>query len=127
MLGFELNVWDYLTFVTIFLAVVAGVAFWVWLTGLPGRIAIARKHPEAEAVKLLGRPAADRLPLGSGVHLGVQADRDHRHPALSPRGSKGHRRGNRPPRGRDGTGGREGASLSRAGGSKGAGRATGVP
>ena len=25
-----------------------------WLAGLPGRIAIARKHPEAEAVKLLG-------------------------------------------------------------------------
>ena len=64
--------WDYLTFVTIFLALAAVVAFWVWLAGLPGRIAIARKHPEAEAVKLLGwgRPAADDLPLGAGVHLG---------------------------------------------------------
>ena len=54
MLGFELDVWDYLTFVTLFLVVIAGVAFWVWLAGLPGRIAIARKHPDAEAVKLLG-------------------------------------------------------------------------
>lgn len=54
MLGFELDLWDYLTFVTLFLAGAAGVAFWVWLAGLPGRIAIARRHPEAEAVKLLG-------------------------------------------------------------------------
>lgn len=54
MLGFELDIWDYLTFLTLFLTVVACVAAWVWLAGLPGRIAIARKHPEAEAVKLLG-------------------------------------------------------------------------
>jgi hypothetical protein len=54
VLGFELDVWDYLTFLTLFLVVVSAVAVWVWLAGLPGRIAIARKHPEAEAVKLLG-------------------------------------------------------------------------
>lgn len=54
LLGFELDIWDYLTFLTLFLLVVMGVVFWVWLAGLPGRIAIARKHPEAEAVKLLG-------------------------------------------------------------------------
>jgi hypothetical protein len=54
MLGFELDLWDYLTFLTLFLTGAAGVAFWVWLAGLPGRIAIARKHPDAEAVKLLG-------------------------------------------------------------------------
>lgn len=54
MLGFELDIWDYLTFLTLFLTVMSVVALWVWLAGLPGRIAIARKHPEAEAVKLLG-------------------------------------------------------------------------
>lgn len=54
LLGFELDIWDYLTFLTLVLLVVMGVVFWVWLAGLPGRIAIARKHPEAEAVKLLG-------------------------------------------------------------------------
>lgn len=54
MLGFDLDFWDYLTFVTLFLLVLSGVGFWVWLAGLPGRIAIARKHPDAEAVKLLG-------------------------------------------------------------------------
>ncbi|MBL0351580.1 MAG: DUF3302 domain-containing protein [Dechloromonas sp.] len=44
----------YLTFATLFLAGIAVVACWVWLAGLPGRIAIARKHPDAEAVNLLG-------------------------------------------------------------------------
>jgi hypothetical protein len=54
MLDFKIDIWDYLTFLTLFLCVVAGVTLWVWLAGLPGRIAIARKHPEAEAVNLLG-------------------------------------------------------------------------
>jgi hypothetical protein len=40
--------------VALFVLVVAGIVFIVWVAGLPGRIAIARKHPEAEAVKLLG-------------------------------------------------------------------------
>lgn len=54
LLGFELDIWDYLTFLTLLLTVVCVVSAWVWLAGLPGRIALARKHPEAEAVKLLG-------------------------------------------------------------------------
>ena len=54
MLDFNLDVWDYLTFLTLALAVVAVIMLWIWIAGLPGRIAIARKHPEAEAVRLLG-------------------------------------------------------------------------
>lgn len=54
MLGFEIDFWDYVTFVAILLALVAGVAVLLWIAGLPGRIAIARKHPDAEAVKLMG-------------------------------------------------------------------------
>ena len=54
LLGFELDIWDYLTFLALMVAVLGGLAFVVWLAGLPGRIAIARKHPDAEAVKLLG-------------------------------------------------------------------------
>jgi hypothetical protein len=54
LLGFKLDFWDYLTFVTLFLFVVAGVALGVFVLGLPGRIAIARRHPEAEAVNLMG-------------------------------------------------------------------------
>jgi hypothetical protein len=54
LVGFKLDMWDYLTFAALF---ICGVAFMVvicWLGGLPGRIAVARKHPEANAVKLLG-------------------------------------------------------------------------
>ena len=54
MLGFSLDFWDYATFVAIFVLVAAAVAAFVFLAGLPGRIAIARGHPEAEAVKIMG-------------------------------------------------------------------------
>ncbi len=54
MLGFELDFWDYLTFFVLMLCVAALIVVWLFLAGLPGRIAIARKHPEAEAVKYLG-------------------------------------------------------------------------
>jgi len=54
VLGFELTIWDYLTFVTALMAGIAVMVFFVWLAGLPGRIAIARNHPEAEAVNLMG-------------------------------------------------------------------------
>ena len=54
MLGFSLDIWDYATFVAIFVLVAAAVVALVFLAGLPGRIAIARGHPEAEAVKIMG-------------------------------------------------------------------------
>jgi len=54
VLGFELDFWDYATFATAAAAGVAVLALYVWIAGLPGRIAIARKHPEAEAVKMMG-------------------------------------------------------------------------
>lgn len=54
MLDFQLDFWDYLTFATAALAGAAGILIYIWLAGLPGRIAIARKHPEAEAVMWMG-------------------------------------------------------------------------
>jgi len=54
VLGFNLDFWDYATFVAIFVLGAAAVAALVLLAGLPGRIAIARGHPEAEAVKIMG-------------------------------------------------------------------------
>jgi len=54
MLGFELDFWDYATFATAGLAGFAGVMIYIWIAGLPGRIALARHHPEAEAVKIMG-------------------------------------------------------------------------
>ena len=54
MLGFGLDFWDYVTFaVLFFLGVLALIAI-VFVLGLPGRIAIARKHPDAEAVNIMG-------------------------------------------------------------------------
>jgi len=54
LLGFKLDFWDYATFAVLMLLVLAALITVVWLAGLPGRIAIARKHPDAEAVKLMG-------------------------------------------------------------------------
>lgn len=54
LLGFELDFWDYATFAALFVSVAVFLVFIVWLAGLPGRIAIARKHPDAEAVKIMG-------------------------------------------------------------------------
>src|SRR5271168_3699611 len=54
LLGFQLDAWDYVTFASL---AVVGAAFIVLLyliLGLPGRIAIARHHPEAEAVNMMG-------------------------------------------------------------------------
>jgi hypothetical protein len=54
LLGFELDFWDYATFLAVLLCVAVVLTFVVWIAGLPGRVAIARKHPEAEAVKIMG-------------------------------------------------------------------------
>ena len=54
MVGFELDFWDYATFAVFGMAGFAGVMIYIWVAGLPGRIALARNHPEAEAVKIMG-------------------------------------------------------------------------
>src|SRR5208337_1527880 len=53
-LGFSLDFWDYVTFAAISVMVLSGLALAVFVLGLPGRIAIARNHPEADAVNLMG-------------------------------------------------------------------------
>jgi hypothetical protein len=52
--GNELGLYDYLAFLAIFVVVAGTLASVVFMLGLPGRIAIARKHPEAEAVNVMG-------------------------------------------------------------------------
>jgi hypothetical protein len=54
MLGFELDFWDYITFAALMVLGAAFVTALVFILGLPGRIAIARKHPDAEAVNIMG-------------------------------------------------------------------------
>jgi hypothetical protein len=54
MLGFKVGTWDYLTFAALAVIVFAVILLLILILGLPGKIAIARKHPEADAVKLMG-------------------------------------------------------------------------
>ena len=54
MLGFKLDVWDYLTFVVILALVGAFLTIAVYVLGLPGRIGIARKNPDADAINMMG-------------------------------------------------------------------------
>jgi hypothetical protein len=54
VLGFEISGWDYITFLTLAIVGFSFVLFVIWLGGLPGRIAIARKHPDADAVRVMG-------------------------------------------------------------------------
>ena len=54
MLGFQLNMWDYITFAVVLALVGAFLAATVFILGLPGRIAITRKHPDADAINLMG-------------------------------------------------------------------------
>ena len=54
MFGFKLDGWDYLTFAVMMVGIAAFLTAAVFILGLPGRIAIARKHPDADAIKLMG-------------------------------------------------------------------------
>lgn len=53
-MGFKLDFWDYMTFLSIIGAGIAVLVILLWVAGLPGKIAISRKHPDAEAVKVMG-------------------------------------------------------------------------
>jgi hypothetical protein len=54
MLGFKLDMWDVLTFAISLALICAFLTVAVLILGLPGRIAIARKHPDAEAINTMG-------------------------------------------------------------------------
>lgn len=54
LLGFKPDLWDLLAIGSILALIVAGLIVAVIVLGLPGRIAISRNHPEAEAVNLMG-------------------------------------------------------------------------
>lgn len=54
LLGRPLTNYDYMTFVAIILLMGALSSFVIFLMGLPGRIALQRNHPHAEAVKIMG-------------------------------------------------------------------------
>jgi hypothetical protein len=54
LVGFEVGFWDYMTFAALFVITAAFLTGAVLILGLPGRIAIARNHPEADAVSMMG-------------------------------------------------------------------------
>jgi hypothetical protein len=54
MLGFKLDIWDYLTFLVLLALVAAFLAVAMFVLGLPGRIAMARNHPDADAINIMG-------------------------------------------------------------------------
>jgi hypothetical protein len=49
-----LDFWDYVMFGSLFIVVVFSFMLVIFILGLPGKIAIARNHPDAEAVNLMG-------------------------------------------------------------------------
>jgi len=54
LLGFDVGFWDYITFLAVLVILVALRAGVIVILGLPGRIAIAHNHPQADAVNALG-------------------------------------------------------------------------
>jgi hypothetical protein len=54
LLGFHLGFWDFVTFAVLFFIGVVFLGVLIFILGLPGRIAIARNHPEADAVYAMG-------------------------------------------------------------------------
>jgi hypothetical protein len=54
LLGFPLDAWDYATFVAMAIIGAGFLGLLALFLGLPGRIASARHHPEAEAVNMMG-------------------------------------------------------------------------
>jgi hypothetical protein len=54
LVGFHIDFWDYLTFAALFVISATFLGILIFLLGLPGRIAIARNHPEADAVYFMG-------------------------------------------------------------------------
>jgi hypothetical protein len=53
LVGFSVGFWDYVTFLSLAVIGAAFIGVLVFILGLPGRIAIARKHPEADAVNVM--------------------------------------------------------------------------
>jgi hypothetical protein len=69
MLGFKIGPWDYITFAALVVIVFGIVLFMILILGLPGKIAIARKHPEADCDSRLH---LDELAVPDSVLTAIQ-------------------------------------------------------
>ncbi|TYC53604.1 DUF3302 domain-containing protein [Rhodobacterales bacterium] len=54
LIDFDLDIYDYATFIVLFLVVVVFFFIMITLGDLPGKLAERRNHPHAESVKLGG-------------------------------------------------------------------------
>lgn len=54
MITSPLDVWDYAFLACLFTGFLCGLTLLVIILGLPGKIAVARNHPDAEAMQLMG-------------------------------------------------------------------------
>lgn len=50
----NLDFWDVVTFFALLIVVAGFTVIFIWFITLPGKMAIKRKHPHAESVKLMG-------------------------------------------------------------------------
>ena len=50
----HLGFWDIVTFIALLAILAAFTYVFIWILTLPGKLAIKRQHPHAEAVKLMG-------------------------------------------------------------------------
>ena len=53
-MGFSLDIWDYLALGALAIIGIAFLLTIIFFLGLPGRIAVARHHPESDAVYTMG-------------------------------------------------------------------------
>jgi hypothetical protein len=69
-----LDIYTYLMFGFLLMAVVAFFSIVIWILGLPGKIAIQRHHPHAETVKIMGWAGA--LAVIPWIHAFIWAFHD---------------------------------------------------
>ena len=96
---FPVSGWDYLTFLVIFMIGVAFLAFVIFILGLPGRIAIARNHPEATQSMPWDGSLFGRVRWILGIYLGFQTNNSHRHPLFAGEGTARNRGDDQTPQG----------------------------
>ena len=66
--------YTYLMFAFLLVAIIAFFSIIIWFLGLPGKIAIQRRHPHAETVKLMGWAGA--LAVVPWIHAFIWAYHD---------------------------------------------------
>lgn len=69
-----LDMYDLYALVFLLIGLIAVFSLLMWLLGLPGRIAIQRRHPHAEAVKIMGY--AGGLAIVPWIHAFIWAFHD---------------------------------------------------